>query len=100
MREFLSTLPDVISTKAGPRLSAQSAEQVSIARRLFEAVRDHRAIEMSYFSVASQRIRPTRAEPYRLTPAQGGPYPLAWLDAIDAFPNFATNRLPKRPVAD
>ncbi len=100
MREFLSTLPDVISTKAGPRLSAQSAEQVSIARRLFEAVRDHRAIEMSYFSVSSQRIRSYRAEPYRLTLAQGGLYLVAWIDEYDAFRTFATDRIQKLSVTE
>jgi predicted DNA-binding transcriptional regulator YafY len=100
MREFLSTLPDVISTKVGPRLSAQSADQLSITRRLFEAVRDHRVIEMSYFSVSSQRIRFYRAEPYRLALAQGGLYLVAWIDEYDAFRTFATDRIQKLSVSE
>src|SRR5690606_18786180 len=85
MREFLSTLPDVITTKAGPRLGSQTSEQLTATRRLFEAVRDRRVIEMSYYSVSSQQIRSYRAEPYRLTLAQGGLYLVAWVPEYDAF---------------
>src|SRR5690606_34892255 len=93
MREFLSTLPDVITTKAGPRLGSQTSEQLTATRRLFEAVRDRRVIEMSYYSVSSQQIRSYRAEPYRLTLAQGGLYLVAWVPEYDAFRTFATDRI-------
>ena len=65
LRETLAPWRDelVISTKAGPRLSAQSAEQVAATGRLFDAVRDHRVIEMSYFSVSA------RYSSYTLLPA-------------------------------
>src|SRR6478672_12179581 len=37
MREFLSTLPQVVSTKAGPRTQGLSGKLVDITRRLFDA---------------------------------------------------------------
>src|SRR5436190_12334189 len=39
MREFLSTLPQVVSTKAGPRAGA-AEKLVDITRRLFDAARE------------------------------------------------------------
>src|SRR6186997_3278444 len=42
MLEFLSTLPQVVSTKSGPRASAASRTLIDITRRLFDAARDRR----------------------------------------------------------
>src|SRR3990172_8081965 len=55
MREFLSTLPQVLSTKAGPRAWVQSDRTIDITRRLFDATRDRRILEMRYFSATSNR---------------------------------------------
>jgi len=41
MLEFLSTLPQVVSTKAGPRSKAGSRTMIDITRRLFDAVAHH-----------------------------------------------------------
>src|SRR6187402_884693 len=65
MREFLSTLPQVITTKAAPR-----------ARRV---------IEMKYFSTASNALKTYAVQPYRLALALGGLYLLGWVPAYDEF---------------
>ena len=83
MREFLSTLPQVLSAKAGPRSRGPSSRMVDITRRLFDATRDRRVVEMRYFSVASNRAKTYTVEPYRLTLAQGGVCLLYTSDAAD-----------------
>lgn len=100
MREFLSTLPQVISTKAGPRSAAHSTRQIDITRRLFEAVRDRRVIEMRYFSAAANRAKTYTVQPYRLALAQGGLYLVAWVLAYDEFRTFATERIERLSVSD
>ncbi len=100
MREFLSTLPEVISAKAGPRSPAHSVRQVDIARRLFEAVRDRRVIEMKYFSASANRVKSYAAEPYRLALAQGGLYLVAWVPAYGEFRTFATERIERLSIGD
>lgn len=100
MRAFLSTLPGVITTKAGPRLGLQSNEQLTTTRRLFDAVRDRRVIDMTYFSVASQATRSYRLEPYRLALAQGGLYLVAWVEEYGQFRTFATDRIRRLSVTE
>ena len=62
MREFLSTLPQVVSTKAGPRTRGLSGKLVDITRRLFDAARAG-VVEMRYFSAASRRAKHTSCTP-------------------------------------
>lgn len=100
MREFLSTLPQVISAKAGPRSPSHSVRQIDTARRLFEAVRDRRVVEMKYFSAAANRVKGYSVEPYRLALAQGGLYLMAWVPAYDQFRTFATERIERLSVSD
>jgi predicted DNA-binding transcriptional regulator YafY len=100
MREFLSTMPQVISTKAGPRAGHPSATLVDITRRLFDAARDRRVIEMRYFSAASNSAKTYRAEPYRLALAHGGLYLVAWVPQYGEFRTFAAERIEKLSVAD
>src|SRR6187399_748217 len=57
MREFLSTLPQVVGTKGAPRIDRPSGAYVDVTRRLFDAARDRRIIEMKYFSAASNRSK-------------------------------------------
>ena len=57
MREFLATLPQVISTKKAPRARQESGRLIDVTRRLFEAVRDRRVVEMRYFSAQSHRAK-------------------------------------------
>ena len=83
MREFLATLPQVISTKSGPRASRHSAGMVDITRRLFDAARDRRVVEMKYFSAASNSVKLYSVQPYRLALALGGLYLLGWVPAYD-----------------
>src|SRR4029078_5025143 len=74
MLEFLSTLPQVVSTKSGPRASAASRTLIDSTRRLFDAARDRRVVTMRYFSAASNRAKSYDVQPYRLALAQGGVY--------------------------
>lgn len=100
MREFLSTLPQVISAKAGPRSASHSVRQIDTTRRLFEAVRDRRVVEMQYFSAAANHVKGYTVEPYRLALAHGGLYLMAWVPAYDEFRTFATERIERLSVTD
>jgi len=97
MREFLSTLPDVVSTKGAPRASGQF---VDATRRLFDAVRDRRVVEMRYFSAASNRAKTYVVHPYRLALAQGGVYLVGWVPAYEAFRTFAVERIERLSVTE
>jgi predicted DNA-binding transcriptional regulator YafY len=98
MREFLSTLPQVISAKSGPRSSSPSARMVDVTRRLFDATRDRRVVEMRYFSAASNRAKTYVVEPYRLSLAQGGVYLVGWVPQYEEFRTFAAERIEKLSV--
>lgn len=100
MREFLSTLPQVISAKAGPRAAAGSKTLVDITRRLFDAARDRRELDMRYFSATSNRAKAYRVQPYRLALAQGGVYLIAWVPQYDEFRTFAVERIERLSVTD
>lgn len=98
-REFLSTLPQVISTKAAPKAGA-GRDLVDVTRRLFDAVRDRRLSEMRYFSAASRRAKSYEIHPYRITLAQGGVYLIAWVPAYDEFRTFAVERIERLSVQE
>jgi predicted DNA-binding transcriptional regulator YafY len=100
MREFLSTLPQVISAKAGPRSPSHSVRQIDTTRRLFEAARDRRVVEMKYFSATANRVKSYTVHPYRLALAQGGLYLVAWVPAYDEFRTFATERIERLSVTN
>jgi predicted DNA-binding transcriptional regulator YafY len=100
MREFLATLPQVISTKAGPRVAADSERLVDVTRRLLDAVRDRRAVEMHYFSAVSKRAKSYLVHPYRLALAHGGVYLVAWVPAYDEFRTFAAARIERLSVRE
>ena len=100
MREFLAALPQVVSTKALPGIGGARAELVDITRRLFEAVRDRRLIEMRYYSAASGRAKAYKVEPYRIALAQGGVYLLAWVPQYDEFRTFAVERIERLSVQE
>jgi predicted DNA-binding transcriptional regulator YafY len=99
-REFLSTLPQVLSTKGSPRASGLPAAVVDVTRRLFEAARGRRIIEMRYFSVASHRAKSYVVHPYRLALAQGGVYLVAWVPQYDEFRTFAVERIERLSVSE
>jgi predicted DNA-binding transcriptional regulator YafY len=100
MQRFLSTLPDVITTKSGPRARSESTRQIDVTRRLFEAVRDRRVIAMRYYSAKSASTKTYTVHPYRLALAQGGLYLVGWVPAYDAFRTFATERIERLSVTD
>ena len=100
MRQSLSTLPQVISTKAGPRARHTSDRTVDTTRRLFDAARDHRIVEMRYFSAASNRSKSYTVHPYRLALAQGGVYLVAWVPQYDEFRTFAAERIERLSVSE
>ena len=100
MREFLASLPQVVSTKAVPGIGGARRELVDVTRRLFEAVRDRRLIEMRYYSAASGRAKSYKVEPYRLALAQGGIYLVAWVPQYDEFRTFAVERIERLSVQE
>jgi predicted DNA-binding transcriptional regulator YafY len=101
MREFLSTLPQVVSAKTGPRAQQQGTiKLVDITRRLFDAARDRRVLEMRYFSATSNRAKTYVVHPYRLALAQGGVYLVAWVPQYDAFRTFAAERIERVSVQE
>jgi len=100
MREFLATLPQVVSTKAAPGAGGARPELVDVTRRLFEAVRDRRLIEMRYYSAASRRAKAYSVQPYRITLAQGGVYLVAWVPQYDEFRTFAVERIERLSVQE
>jgi predicted DNA-binding transcriptional regulator YafY len=95
-REFLSTLPQVVFTKTGPR----SAVLVDLTRRLFDAVRGRRVVRMRYFSAASNRAKSYVCHPYRLALAHGGVYLVAWVPEYEEFRTFAVERVERLSVED
>ena len=99
MREFLSTLPQVISTKSGPR-AKQPDRFVDVTRRLFDAARERRVIEMRYFSAKSNRAKAYTVQPYRLALAHGGVYLVAFVPQYDEFRTFAVERIERLSVAE
>ena len=101
MREFLSTLPHVVSAKSGPRAQpGASGKLVDITRRLFDAARDRREVSMRYFSATSNRAKTYLVQPYRLALAQGGVYLVAFVPQYDEFRTFAVERVARLSVQD
>jgi predicted DNA-binding transcriptional regulator YafY len=100
MRAFLATMPQVISTKSGPSAGDASGKLVDVSRRLFDATRDRREVEMRYFSASSNRAKSYRVQPYRLALAQGGVYLVAWVPQYDEFRTFAVERIERLSVGD
>jgi len=100
MVEFLSTLPQVVSTKRGPQTRPGSGTMIDITRRLFDAARDRRVVEMRYFSAASNRAKMYVVHPYRLALAQGGVYLIAWVPQYEEFRTFAADRIERLSVQD
>lgn len=99
MREFLSALPQVISTKAAPR-TGPGPDMVDVTRRLFDAVRDRRVSDMRYFSATSRRAKSYEVHPYRIALAQGGVYLIAWVPQYDEFRTFAIERIERLSVQE
>lgn len=100
-REFLSTLPQVVSAKRGPRAGQAGSDRlVDVTRRLFDATRDRRVVEMRYFSATSNRAKSYTVEPYRLTLAQGGVYLVAWVPQYGEFRTFAAERIERLGLSD
>jgi predicted DNA-binding transcriptional regulator YafY len=100
MREFLSTLPQVVSAKAGPRTGLASGKLVEVTRKLLDAVRDRRTVDMRYFSASSNRAKSYAVHPYRLALAQGGVYLVAWVPHYDEFRTFALERIERLTVGE
>jgi predicted DNA-binding transcriptional regulator YafY len=100
MKEFLSTLPQVITAKAGPRAHKPSEKHVDITRRLFDAVRDRRLVEMAYFSAASNRSKRYAVQPYQIALAHGGVYLVGWVPQYEEFRTFASERIESLSVKE
>ena len=100
MREFLSTLPQVLSAKGGPGAGAPGTALVDVTRRLLDATRERREVAMRYFSASNNRAKNYTVQPYRLALASGGVYLVAWVPAYSAFRTFAVGRIEKLTLTD
>jgi len=100
VREFLATLPQVLSAKTAPHAARTSDRLVDVTRRLFDATRERRIVLMQYFSAQSNRAKSYRIEPYRLALAHGGVYVVAWVPSYGAFRTFAVERVQRLTVTD
>jgi predicted DNA-binding transcriptional regulator YafY len=100
MRAFLSTLPEVVSTKSAPHAPRGSTRLTEVTRKLVDAVRERRVTNMRYFSAQSRRAKSYAIEPYRLALAQGGVYLIAFVPAYDEFRTFAVERIERLSVGE
>ena len=57
MREFLATLPQVLSAKGGPGAGPAGGALVDVTRRLLDATRGRRVVSMRYFSASKNRAK-------------------------------------------
>ncbi|HXT71451.1 MAG TPA: transcriptional regulator [Vicinamibacterales bacterium] len=100
MREFLGTLPQVLSAKAGPGSGIPGGELVDVTRRLLEATRSRRIVSMRYFSASRNQSKQYEVHPYRLALATGGVYLIAWVPAYEEFRTFAAGRIERLTVQE
>jgi predicted DNA-binding transcriptional regulator YafY len=100
MRDFLATLPQVLSAKGGPGAGPAGGALVDITRRLLDATRERRVISMRYFSASKNRAKTYEVQPYRLALANGGVYLIGWVPGYGEFRTFAIGRIEKLSVTD
>jgi len=100
MREFLATLPEVMSAKGGPGSGSPADARVDVTRRLLEATRGRRVVRMRYFSASANRAKQYEVQPYRLALAGGGVYLIAWVPAYNEFRTFAVDRIERLTVGE
>jgi predicted DNA-binding transcriptional regulator YafY len=100
MREFLATLPQVLSAKGGPGTGLTGPGLVDVTRRLLDATRGRRVVTMRYFSASRNRAKSYEVHPYRLALANGGVYLIAWVPAYAEFRTFAVSRVEKLSVGE
>jgi predicted DNA-binding transcriptional regulator YafY len=100
MREFLATLPQVLSAKGGPRAGLPGGALVDVTRKLLDATRARRLVSMRYFSASRNRAKNYDVQPYRLALANGGVYLVGWVAAYGEFRTFAVNRIERLTIGD
>jgi len=100
MREFLATLPQVLSAKGGPGGGPAAGESVDITRRLLDATRSRHIVTMRYFSASKNRAKNYEVHPYRLALASGGVYLVGWVPVYDEFRTFAVGRIERLSVSE
>jgi predicted DNA-binding transcriptional regulator YafY len=100
MREFLATLPQVVSAKGGPGARPAGGALVDITRRLLDATRGRHVVTMRYFSASKNRAKTYEVQPYRLALANGGVYLIGWVPVYGEFRTFAVGRIEKLSVSE
>ena len=100
MREFLATLPQVLSAKGGPGAGPAAGESIDVTRRLLEASRSRHVVNMRYFSASKNRAKNYEVHPYRLALASGGVYLVGWVPAYNEFRTFAVGRIERLLVSE
>ena len=88
MREFLATLPQVLSAKGGPGAGSRRGTRSSTSRGDCSTPRAaRRAITMRYFSASNNRAKNYDVQPYRLALANGGVYLVGWVAGLRRVPH-------------
>ena len=98
MREFLETLPQVLSAKGGPGSGPARGATIDITRRLLDATRGRQVVTMRYFSASTNRAKNYEVQPYRLALASGGVYLVGWVPAYEQFRTFLIDRVERLTV--
>ena len=98
MREFLETLPQVLSAKGGPGAGPAAGTTIDITRRLLDATRGRQVVGMRYFSASTNRAKNYEVHPYRLALASGGVYLVGWVPAYDQFRTFLVDRIERLTI--
>src|SRR5262245_16079254 len=100
MREFLGTLPHVLSAKGGPGAGPAKGAVVDVTRRLLDATRARQVVTMRYFSASTNRAKNYEVHPYQLALASGGVYLVGWVPASDQFRTFLIGRIERLSITE
>jgi predicted DNA-binding transcriptional regulator YafY len=98
MREFLGTLPQVLSAKGGPGAGPARGAAIDVTRRLLDATRARQMVTMRYFSASTNRAKNYEVHPYRLALASGGVYLVGWVPGYDQFRTFLIDRIERLTI--
>lgn len=98
-RGFLDELPNVVRVRPEPRKKVPPGYNELVAK-LIEASTRHKAVEMQYFSVSSNRLKTYLVHPYNVQYSEGGLYLHGFVPEYDEVRFFAIERLKKCVITD
>lgn len=93
MQQYLDKLAGVMVWKPEPGKRRADVDQHGHQEVIVKAILEHRAIEMTYHSLSSRRVKTYQVEPYRLTAGNGGLYLYAFVPEYAQMRSFALHRI-------